>query len=141
MATHRAQGQTINMKALSLTQPWASLVALGLKKYETRSWRTNYRGILYIHAAKTFPAGARRFAEVEVALGRLPSRIPFGAIIAVVKLVDIYPTQEIMQDISALERLYGDYSWGRFAWRLAQVETIEPIPYKGSRGLFDVEMT
>ena len=41
------------MKALTLTQPWASLVALGAKQIETRSWSTKYRGPLAIHAAKT----------------------------------------------------------------------------------------
>ena len=40
------------MKALTLWQPWATLVAIGAKKIETRSWKTNYRGPLAIHAAK-----------------------------------------------------------------------------------------
>lgn len=48
------------MKALTLTQPWASLVALGAKKIETRSWKTAYRGPLAIHAAKGFPKDAQR---------------------------------------------------------------------------------
>jgi activating signal cointegrator 1 len=43
------------MKALSLWQPWASLVALGIKTIETRSWETKYRGPLAIHAAKKRP--------------------------------------------------------------------------------------
>ena len=46
------------MKALTLTQPWASLVACGAKTIETRSWRTPYRGPVAIHAAKGFPADA-----------------------------------------------------------------------------------
>jgi hypothetical protein len=40
------------MKVLSLTQPWATLAAIGAKKIETRSWSTAYRGPLAIHAAK-----------------------------------------------------------------------------------------
>lgn len=40
------------MKAITLWQPWASLIACGAKKYETRSWATNYRGPIAIHAAK-----------------------------------------------------------------------------------------
>lgn len=40
------------MRAITLWQPWASLIALGLKKYETRSWTTSYRGKLLIHAAQ-----------------------------------------------------------------------------------------
>lgn len=47
------------MKALSLTQPWASLVSLGVKHIETRGWQTPYRGWIAIHAAKTFPGWAK----------------------------------------------------------------------------------
>ena len=47
------------MKALSITQPWATLIAIGAKTIETRSWSTLYRGDLAIHAAKGFPRYAR----------------------------------------------------------------------------------
>jgi activating signal cointegrator 1 len=47
------------MKAITLTQPWATLVAIGAKRIETRSWPTNYRGPLAIHAAKGFPKWAK----------------------------------------------------------------------------------
>ena len=40
------------MRAFTLTQPWASLIAIGLKMHETRSWRTSYRGPLLIHASR-----------------------------------------------------------------------------------------
>lgn len=43
------------MKGLSLWQPWATLVGVGLKRVETRSWATSYRGPLAIHAAKRRP--------------------------------------------------------------------------------------
>ena len=59
------------MKGLTLTQPWASAVALGIKHVETRSWRTEYRGAVLIHAAKGFPAWAREFAAEELAIGRI----------------------------------------------------------------------
>src|SRR5690348_17556570 len=52
------------MKALTLTQPWASLVAIGAKRIETRSWSTSYRGPLAIHAAKGFPKSAQEFTQV-----------------------------------------------------------------------------
>ena len=41
------------MKVLSLTEPYATLIAKGIKTIETRSWKTNYRGKLYIHASST----------------------------------------------------------------------------------------
>lgn len=43
------------MKALSLWQPWATLIALGVKTIETRDWSTGYRGPLAIHATKRQP--------------------------------------------------------------------------------------
>ncbi len=53
-----SRGSGNMMKALTLTQPWATLVAIGAKCIETRSWRTSYRGPLAIHAAKGFPKAA-----------------------------------------------------------------------------------
>ena len=127
------------MKALTLTQPWATLIALGSKQYETRSWSPRYRGPLLIHAAKSYPRYAQDFASTEFTLGRLPGRIPRGALIAVVDLVDVEPTRDVAGQVSALERLYGDYGEGRFAWRLENVRLLhEPIPYRGALGLFTV---
>ena len=39
------------MKVITIKQPWATLIAEGIKKYEFRSWKTNYRGEIYIHAS------------------------------------------------------------------------------------------
>ncbi len=125
------------MKALTLTQPWATLVATGMKRVETRSWRTGYRGPIAIHAAKGFPAAARRFAEGESALGRLPLRMALGAVVCIVRLVDCRPTEEVFE-ISALEQLYGDYTPGRWAWFLEELEAFEePIRVRGALGLWN----
>lgn len=51
------------MKVLTLHQPWASLVALGVKTIETRSWSTQYRGPLAIHAAATMPSYDKRYVS------------------------------------------------------------------------------
>ncbi len=50
-AANVVQEYEMSVRAITLWQPWASLVALGLKRFETRSWPTNYRGKLLIHAA------------------------------------------------------------------------------------------
>jgi hypothetical protein len=134
------------MKALSLWQPWASAVSLGHKRFETRSWTTSYRGPLAIHAAKTFPREAKEFAMTERALGRCPARLPFGCIVATVDLTDIVRTEDvawiregIMPPEMAIERLYGDYSPGRFAWTMDNVRALEkPIWYPGRQGLFEI---
>ena len=128
------------MKTLSLIQPWAQLIVIGAKKFETRSWTTTYRGPLLIHAAKRFPASARFFAQTEFTLGRLPARIARGAIIGRVVLKNIHRTEEIAPTLTALERLYGDYTPGRWAWELTEAEMFEPIPWKGALGLFEVRL-
>lgn len=51
-------------KTITLWQPYATLVATGIKQYETRSWPTNYRGPLLIHAAKR-PMGADEIELLE----------------------------------------------------------------------------
>jgi len=127
------------LKALSFTQPWATAVAIGVKQYETRSWSTSFRGLLAIHAAKGFPKRARDFASVEHTLGRLPNRVPLGAIIATARIVGVFQVEVIAPQISAIERLYGDYSDGRYAWQLADVRALaEPIPCRGALSLWQV---
>jgi activating signal cointegrator 1 len=97
------------MKGITLTQPWATLVAIGAKKIETRSWSTSYRGPLAIHAAKGLgPVGGKRglqhlvannpFWSVLEAANYSPSRgatfgLPLGAIVAVCEMIDCVPTQ------------------------------------------------
>ena len=125
------------MKALSLIQPWATLVLTGAKGFETRSWTTTYRGPLLIHAAKGFPVFARDFCISVTDL--TPTELPFGAIIGRVVLKNIYRTEDLAPTLTALELLYGDYLTGRWAWELVEAEAFEhPIPYKGALGLFEV---
>lgn len=128
------------MKALSMTQPWAQALFLDLKHYETRSWSTNHRGLLLIHAAKRFPKDAQDFARTERALGRGNPRIVLGAIIGKVELAKIWRTEELIGRLSGIEHLYGDYSPGRFAWEFVNPILLnEPIPYRGALGLFNVD--
>ena len=117
------------MKALSLTQPWATLVVSGRKQIETRSWNTNYRGPLYIHAAKAFPPAARAFAvKLYGAGGEWRIRyLPKGALVATAYLLDTRPTEYVASRIKAEERSYGDYTPGRWAWILSNIEMLEPL--------------
>lgn len=127
------------MKAISLWQPWASAIALGHKRVETRHWTTKYRGPIAICAARRWLPDQREFAAVERTLGRLPARLPFGAIVAVAQLVDVRSTDELKPEVSAIERLYGNYEPGRFGWLLEDIEPLEePIPVLGRQGLFNV---
>ena len=124
------------MKALSMTQPWAQALFLDLKHYETRSWSTNYRGELLIHAAKGFPKYAKDFAMTERSLGRGNGKLAFGAIIGRVELVSVYHTEYIAPKLTAIERLYGDYSGSRYAWEFINpVLFKEPIPCRAIKYL------
>jgi len=127
------------VKAISLTQPWATLVALGLKPHETRSWPTRHRGPLAIHAAKGFPPDARRFAADEQAAGRIGAQLPLGAVLCVVNVTDCLPPPAAATLITPRERSYGDYTPGRWAWLFSEVLQVfaPPIPARGALGLWD----
>lgn len=94
------------IKTLSLTQPWATLIAIGAKRIETRSWYTPYRGRIAIHAAKGLIKGGRRemiricyerpFAAALKAAGLSPftaiDALPYGKVLATATLIDCVPT-------------------------------------------------
>ncbi len=127
------------MRALSLTQPWATALIVGVKQIETRSWSTPYRGRIAIHAAKGFPEWAKAFASTEHTIGRLPGRFPRGVIVGVATIQDVCRTEELRGSLSALERLYGDYGAGRWGWVLTDIRALpEPIACKGALGLWTV---
>jgi activating signal cointegrator 1 len=133
------------MKALSLKQPWASLmfVANG-KEFETRSWRTKHRGLLAIHASKSYPPidrALRTRAPYRTAL-RHEGELPLGAIIGILDIVDIFTTYTAI-DAGLIhrpdERRYGDYGMNRFAWQTANAFKLPfPIPCNGALSLWDV---
>lgn len=133
------------MKALTLTQPWATLVALGAKRFETRSWQTSYRGPLAIHAAKGMPASCRELCNTEpfrsvllrgLSLSdadredpRWDAILPRGEIVAIVKLSRIDTTEHIRATLTPQERAFGDYGDGRHAWTLTNRFVLsEPRP-------------
>lgn len=153
------------MKALTLTEPWASLVAIGAKRIETRSWKTSYRGQLAIHSAKGFPMYAKmmlsephvyeswaQFGLKQKFPGRAGCGFPHGCVIAITTLLDCVPTEVLADDFTLpdvappetrwrsrlvpRERFLGDYSPGRFAWILGTPLEIEPVPAKGALGLW-----
>ena len=133
------------MKALSFTQPWATLVLLGAKRYETRSWQTLYHGPLAIHAARTFPQAARTLFRLEPFRSVLAAagihhwrQLPRGAVIGVVELRGCLPV-ELVPALGPEEEAFGDYRPGRWAWELATPTPLAaPLPWRGRLGLFDV---
>ena len=197
------------MKAITIHQPWASLIACGEKQIETRRWPTKYRGPIAIHAGKKpldtntyFDRELYRFAD---ALG-LPDiyrfyQLPYGTVIAIAELVECWkvsykhiplkhsmeyyrqpnlvytatiyadkertipvkeevftvPAQSFtrpcggefketwlcendkgeFRDIGGSETMFGHFESGRYAWELANVRPIEPVPAKGRQRLWE----
>ena len=125
------------MKVLSIKEPFATLIKDRVKIYETRSWKTNYRGEIYIHASKLLSKSER----VESANKYLKSEIKPGFILCKCELVDCIPmTDEFIKYINTetLEYDYGLFSEGRYAWKLKVLEVSEePIPAKGKLGIWN----
>ncbi len=137
------------MKAITLTQPWATLVALGAKRIETRSWATRYTGPLAIHAAKSIPGwvsdwfmqnGYARVTLAHCGVHQVSDlkKLPRGAVIATCELVNVISVEELSP--CEAERAFGDYSPGRFAWLLQNVHVIEPVECRGALGLWEFDL-
>ena len=123
------KNQLIGKKVLSVRQPFAGLIVAGIKQYELRTWTTEHRGDLLIHASGS-PHKQKRAAL------KLYPQLNFetmGAIIGLVKLIDILPVSEVLSEIGPLENLAGHFT---YAWRLSDVQDIEPIPALGRLGLW-----
>lgn len=135
------------MKCLSVIQPWATLIVLGAKRFETRPWRTSHRGRLAIHACRNFPEESRvkclwePFRSVLRQAGFChPADLPRGAVIGTVDLFGCAKAEDILRDLTeSPEADFGDYGSGRWAWRLANpVALATPLRFCGRLGLFDV---
>ena len=125
------------MKVLSIKEPFATLIKDGVKIYETRSWKTNYRGEIYIHASLSLS----KLERVKSANKYLKSEIKPGFILCKCELVDCIPmTDKFIKYINkeTSEYYYGLYSEGRYAWKLKVLEVLdEPIPVKGKLGIWN----
>lgn len=129
------------MKVLSIREPFATLIANNIKHIETRSWKTNYRGELFIHASgknlsKDFSINASLLDLVN------NMQMNYGNIICKCKLVDcVYMDDEFITTImkDPIEYEFGDYKVGRYAWVLEDVELIYPISVKGRLGIWNYD--
>lgn len=182
------------VKALTIRQPWASLIAAGVKTIETRSWWTRYRGPIAIHAGKARPGRGElggwcfddrpwlddcgwiapimerdsytgepvpEFFGNKMSLGAVVATCTLADVVPIVdlagcrdgsphvclfgevalahsKLHDPWPDGETEHDVSD-QRPFGDFTPGRYAWLLTDVQPIEPVPAKGRQGLWDCE--
>jgi hypothetical protein len=135
------------MKALTVLQPWAQLLVFGVKRYETRSWKTKHRGPLLIHAGRVFPDAARELCAREpfrsvLALGGIksPSDLPRGVLLGTITLEDCLPTDQVLfNNLDERELAWGDFRPGYWAWKMSAPRELGiSIPYHGVLGIFDV---
>ena len=112
------ENERATMKAISLKQPWANMIADGEKTIETRTWPTNHRGELLICSSKK------------------PDIDPAGCAVAVCRLVDCRPMTAAHAEAACCD-VYPK-AW---AWFLEDVLRIDPFDVKGQLGLYDVDVT
>jgi ASCH domain len=118
------------MKALTLWQPWATAIALGIKQYETRHWFVSYRGELAIHAAK-------KPITKEIALIFQQSYPDWenllnlaerdrGCIVAICNLTDcIEMDDSLIAQQPPIELMFGNWQIGRYAWKLEKFQSTQ----------------
>ncbi|EFH82739.1 DUF488 family protein [Ktedonobacter racemifer] len=138
-----SEGELI--KCLSIIQPWTWLLAHGYKDVENRNWRTNYRGPVLLHASKKidgdwfyphphpkkgelYTDDAERFGLKGIMPGH-KSLYTIGAIVGIADLVDV------------VEQSESDWFRGPYGFVFANARPLEPIPYKGDQGLFNVPLS
>lgn len=119
------------MRALSIRQPWAWLIAHGFKDVENRPWNTHYRGRFLIHAAKTLP-GKREMADIRAMIRlefhiELPHDFELGGIVGEAEIYDVQTNP--------------GSAWfsGPFGWMLRNGRPLEFVPLRGQLNWFEVD--
>lgn len=140
------------MKAITIKQPWATLIALGEKHFETRGWQTKHRGELAIHAGKQVDREACEIPKIKKVLARhgyTTENLPTGVVIAIANFTDCHKVTYVNGNKAVLsgwgyiegnEIAFGWYEEGRYAWQLGDIkQLLQPIPAKGQLSLWNWE--
>ena len=126
------------MKVITLKQPWATLIAEGIKEYEFRSWKINYRGEILIHTGKGIDKKAiERFKHLNLSY-------PTSRILAKVNIVDcIKLSEEINKEIIKENKLVYGYNYDRtgYAWKLDNIQKVNiEKEISGKQGIWNIEL-
>ena len=127
----------IKLKVLTLRQPWATLVAEGIKKYEFRSWKTNYRGKVLIHAGAGIDKDDMKKYE------HMNLDFPSRRIIAVVEIEDCLELDKDLNKkiISENNIAYGHKIRNGYAWKLKNIKKIDyDKEVNGQLGLWNIDL-
>ena len=130
------------MKTLSIQQPFATLIAEGLKEYEFRTWKITYRGDILIHASKSlsgvYKASMKKFDEYAL-------EYPRGCILAKAKLTDCIKVDDEFREVLRHKNflvysgITEDPEWEGYALKLEDIEKIDPISIGGKLGLWEYD--
>ena len=128
------------LKAITLYEPYASLMAIGAKRNETRGCRTSLRGDIAIHAAKKDYGCSEAVGYAAVKAfrdrGLEPSPDTLGCLVAVVNLYDVQPAERVYPTSSAEELAFGNYLCGRWIYLTHTVRRLaKPVPCRGYQSI------
>lgn len=140
------------MRCLSLTEPWATLMALQEKRCETRSWSLPMAIVgqqVGIHAAKGYPGWASKMTEIEPFCSSLRAggnvylpNLTRGKILCIVKFVGCRRTEDVVGELPEKELAFGNYSERRFVYLAEFMGRLkEPIPAVGHLGFWNYDLT
>ena len=127
------------MKTLTIKEPYATLIKEGIKKYEFRTWKTNYRGPILIHAGK-----GKDKKEIERRKD-LDLKYSSGEIIAKVDLTDcIEVTDEFREELKQIDavtykHIIEDKSWKGYAFKLENTTKVEPVKINGKLSFWEYD--
>lgn len=130
----------VTMKVITIKQPWATLIAKGLKEYEFRTWKTYYRGDILIHAGKGIDKEAmKRFEYLNL-------DYPQGCIIAKATIVDCVQVDDELKkelgkkDVNIYRGVLIDKkNWQGYGFKIENIEEIEPIFINGKLSLWEYD--
>lgn len=128
------------MKVLTIKQPFAELIKNNIKTIETRSWKTNYRGEIYIHAGKR-KIDKKTKERLELSELYDAKMLDYGKIICKCNLIDcIYMDEEYIKKLKKDKNNFvsGRYEIGRYAWILSDIYPLEnKISINGQLGIWN----
>ncbi len=127
------------MKVLTIKQPFATLIAEGIKEYEFRTWKTKYRGEILIHAGKGINKKAmQKFAHLNL-------EYPSGYLIAKVVLTDCITIDENARkmlkkkNFLVYSNVIKNTEWNGYGFKLENAQKIDPIYINGKLSFWNYE--
>lgn len=125
------------MKAITIKQPFASLIIEGYKEYEFRTWRTKFRGDILIHAGKGVDKKAMEKYK------HLVSDCPSGCMLGIVTITDCIKiddeAREMLKDNIVYDNVVNNKDWDGFGFKIENIRKVENTPANGKLSLWDFE--